>query len=192
MPDFPNAIGQDMLQEPAEKLHAVEVGGAWAGAAHLTGGEGDRAVRERDHAAIGDGDPEDRGGEGGAGGVAVVMGRTVDVPRDGPDLGGDVLQQSGLAHVCFAQSAGDGGEGGDGDKEGGAGGQPRCAVGGETTARDDGVDVGVGLELPAPGVQDPGAPRESSPDAALVCGQPLESRCRRLHDACNIAWYARR
>ncbi len=36
------------------------------------------------------------------------------------------------------------------------------------------------LELPAPGVQDPGETREISPDEALVCGQPLESRCRRL------------
>ena len=28
MPDFLQAIGHDVLQEPAEKLHAVEVGGA--------------------------------------------------------------------------------------------------------------------------------------------------------------------
>jgi len=95
MPDFHKAIGQDMLQEPAEKLHDVEVGGAWAGTAHFPGGEGDRAVLERDKAALGDGDPEDLRGEGGEGGVAVVMGLTVDVPRDGPDLGVDVLQQLG-------------------------------------------------------------------------------------------------
>lgn len=36
------------------------------------------------------------------------------------------------------------------------------------------------LELPAPGVQDTGEPREISPDEALVFGQPLESHCRRL------------
>ena len=92
---------------------------------HFTVGEGDRAVRERDNAAIGDGDPEDIRGEGGEGGVAVVIGLTVDVPRDGPDLGGDVLQQSGVAHVFFEQSAVEGGEGCDGDKQVGAGGQPR-------------------------------------------------------------------
>src|SRR5262249_33400192 len=46
--------------------------------------------------------------------------------------------------------------------------------------RDDGVDMGVVLELPAPGMEDPGAPREVSADEALVVGQPLESRGRRL------------
>ena len=116
------------------------------------------------------------GGEGGEGGVAVVIGLTVDVPGDGPDLGSDVLQQSGVAHVFFEERAVDGGEGFDGDKEVGAGGQPGCAVRGEATARDDGVDVGVVLELPAPGVQDAGEPREVGPDEALVCGQPFEGR----------------
>ena len=53
------------------------------------------------------------------------MGLTVDVPGDAPALGGDVLQQSGLAHVFFEKSAGDGGEGFDRDKEVGSGGQPR-------------------------------------------------------------------
>jgi hypothetical protein len=124
MPNFHKALGQDMLKDPAEKLHDVEVGGAWAGTAHFPVGAGDRTVLERDHAAIGDGNPEDLRGEGGAGGVAVVIGLTVDVPRDGPALGGDVLQQSGLAHVVFAERAVDGGEGCDGDKEVGSGGQP--------------------------------------------------------------------
>src|SRR5438128_485302 len=31
MPDFPKAIGEAVLEEPAEKLHDVEVRGAWAG-----------------------------------------------------------------------------------------------------------------------------------------------------------------
>ena len=42
------------------------------------------------------------------------------------------------------------------------------------------MDVGVVLELPAPGVEDTGETREIGPDEALVFGQPLESRCRRL------------
>ena len=86
-----------------------------------------RSVR-RDEAAVGDGDLEDIGGEGGEGGVAVVIGLTVDVPGDGPDLGVDVLQQAGVAHVFFEEGAVDGGEGFDGDKEVGAGGQPGRAV----------------------------------------------------------------
>ena len=46
MADFHEAIGQDVLKEPAEKLHDVEVGGAWACTAHFPVGEGDRAVLE--------------------------------------------------------------------------------------------------------------------------------------------------
>ncbi len=34
--------------------------------------------------------------------------------------------------------------------------------------------------MPAPGMQDAGDPRQVGPDAALVVGQPLEGRCRRL------------
>jgi len=42
------------------------------------------------------------------------------------------------------------------------------------------MDVRVVLELSAPGMQDTGKPREVCADETLVCGQPLESRCRRL------------
>jgi hypothetical protein len=88
MPDCHKALGQDVLKEPVEKLHGVEVGGAEAGTAHFPGGEGDRAVREADETVVGDGHPEDIGSERGTGGVAVVIGLTVDVPGDGPDLSG--------------------------------------------------------------------------------------------------------
>ena len=71
--DFLQTIGQDMLEESTEQLDGVEMGHTWAGAAHFPGGEGDRAVRERDHAAVGDGDLEDIRGEVGASGVAVVL-----------------------------------------------------------------------------------------------------------------------
>ena len=128
------------------------------------------------NAAVGDGDLEDIGGEGGEGGVAVVLGLTVDVPGDRPDLGGDGLQQSGLAHLFFAERTGDGGEGFDRDKEVGAGGSPGRAVCGEATARDDVVDVRVVLELPAPGMQDTGKPREVCPDETRVFGEPFEGR----------------
>jgi hypothetical protein len=53
--DLHEAMGQDMVEEPAEKLDGVEGGGAWASTARLAGGEGDGAVVERDEAAIGDG-----------------------------------------------------------------------------------------------------------------------------------------
>ena len=175
--DFHKTIGQDMGEEPAEKLHDVELGGAGAGTADFPVGEGDSTVLEAYDAAVGDGNPEDVGGEVGEGGMAMVIGLTVDVPRDGPHLGIDVLQQSGLAHLFFEERTVDRGEGFDGDKEVGAGRAPSGAVLREAPARNDVVDMGVVLQLPAPGVQDPGEPREVCPDEALVVGQPFEGRC---------------
>ena len=176
--DFLQAIGQDMWEGPAEKLDDVQVGGAEAGTAHFAGGARARVILEADDALVGDSDLEAIGGKGGEGGMAVVMGLRVDVPGDGPALGIDLLQETGLAQVFFEQSAGDGGEGFQGDQEVGAGGAPGDAVLGKATARDDVVDVGVVLELPAPGVQDAGEPREVGPEAALVGSQPLAGRGR--------------
>ena len=101
----------------------------------------------------------------------------MDIPRDIPRLWVDVLQQSGVAHVFFEEGAVDGGEGFDGNKEVGSGGEPRGAVFGEATAGDDVMDVGVVLELPAPGMQNTGETREVCPDEALVFGEPFEGRC---------------
>ena len=86
--DFHTALGSDVLEEPAEKLHDVEVGSAWACTAHFPVGEGDRALCEADKTLVGDSDLEDIGGEGGEGGAAMVIRLTVDVPGDGPALGG--------------------------------------------------------------------------------------------------------
>jgi len=177
--DVHEALGHDVLEESAEKLQDVELGGTWAGTADFPGGEGDRVVCERDDAAGGDGDLADRGGERGEGGVAVVVGLTVDIPRDGPDLGIDVLQQASLGYLFLEDGAGDGRAGFDGHKDVGTGGQPGGAVRGEATARDDGVDMRVGLELSTPGMQDPGTPREVGPNEACVGGQPREGRSRR-------------
>jgi len=174
MADVHAALGSDVLEEPAEKRHDVEVGGAETGAAHFPGGERDGMVREADETMVGDGNFEDSGGEGGEGRVAVVIGLTLDIPGDGPDLGSNLLQQTGVAHRVFAEGAGDGGERFDRDKAIGPGGPPGRAVLGEAPPRDDGVDVRVVLELPAPGVQDTGKPRESGPDEAFVGGEPFE------------------
>ena len=42
------------------------------------------------------------------------------------------------------------------------------------------MDVGVVLELSAPGMQDTGETRQVRPNEALVLSQPLEGRCRGL------------
>jgi hypothetical protein len=89
--DLHEAVREDMLEEPADKLHGVEVGGSGACTARFTVGESDGAVLKRDDAAIGDSNPEDIGGEVVDGGVSVVIGLTVDVPGDVPDLWSDVF-----------------------------------------------------------------------------------------------------
>jgi len=83
-----------------------------------------------------------------------------------------------LAHVFFEEGTVDRREGFDGDKEVGSGGEPSHAVLGESTARDDIVNVGVVLELPAPGMQDAGEPREVSADEPLVFGEVFEGSRR--------------
>jgi hypothetical protein len=106
------------------------------------------------------------------------MGLTMDVPGDGPELGGQILQQASVTYLVFAEGAGDGREGFDGNKKVGTGGQPRGAVRCEAPARDDGGEVRVVRELPAPGRQDTREPREVRPDATLVSGEPLEGERR--------------
>ncbi len=174
MADFHETVRYDMLQEPADTFDDVKVGSASAGTAHCPVGEGAHAVREADEPVVGDGDLEARGGEGGAGGVAMVLGLTVDVPGHGPHLGIDVLQQSGLAHGVFEEGAVHEREGFDGDQEGGAGGQPGRAILGEATAGHDVMEVGVVLELPAPRMQDTGETREVRPDDTRIFGEPFE------------------
>ncbi len=83
VPDFHKAFGQDVLEEPAEKFHDVELGGAEAGTAHFPVGEGDGTVHEAHDAAIGDGNFEDVGSEVGEGGGAVGLYLTVDIPFQG-------------------------------------------------------------------------------------------------------------
>jgi hypothetical protein len=122
------ALREAMVQEPAEKLQSVAVGGSWTAPARLARGARDGAVLERDDAALGESDPEERGSQGGEGSVAGVLGLTMDVPGDGPDCWGAVLPHSHLAHGVFAQSAGEQGEGFDRATAVRSGGQPRCAV----------------------------------------------------------------
>jgi hypothetical protein len=120
--DFHEAVRQDVLKEPADKFHDIKVRGAEAGTAHFPVGKSHRVVLEADEAVVGDGDLEDIRGQVGEGGMAVVLGLRVDVPRDGPDLGVDVLEQASLAHVVSKDGAVDEGEGFDRDKEIGSGG----------------------------------------------------------------------
>jgi hypothetical protein len=187
LPDFHPAIGEDVREEPAEKFHDVEGRGAWAGTAHCAGSEGDRAVRERDDTLVGDGNLADRRGEGGEGGVAVVMRLTVDVPGENPDLGVARLAEPGRAHLFCEERTGDGRERFDRDKEVRSGRAPGGAILGEATARDQRVDGGDWSCRPQE-CRTPVTPGRSVP----MQRSSWASRLRAVADACNRAWYARR
>ena len=148
--DFHTAMRHDMLEDPAEQLHDVELGGAEACTAHFPGGTGAGAVREAHETVVRDGDLADLRGEGGASGVAVVRSLTVAMPRDGPALGIDGLQQARLEHVCFAERPGDGGARLNRNPAVGAGGGPGRAVRGEATAGPNIMDGRGGTGVAAP------------------------------------------
>jgi hypothetical protein len=176
--DCHKAIGQDRLEEAAEQRHDVEAGSAAACPAHVPGGARNRAVLQADETVVGEGDRADRGGEGGEGGGAVGSGLSVDVPGEGPALGGEGRQQARRAPLFFEEGAGEGGKRCDRAQAVGAGGQPGRAVLGEATAGHQGVEVRVVREWPTPGGQDPGAPRQGGPHEARRGGQPFEGRGR--------------
>lgn len=103
--DFHAALRENVLEEPTEKFHGIEGGGAWARTARFTVGEGDGAVFESHKTSSGDGAPEDIGGEVGEGGVTSGTGLRVAVPGQVPELGGDLRQQSGLSPVFFDEGS---------------------------------------------------------------------------------------
>jgi hypothetical protein len=122
MADLHETVRQDVLEEPADQLDGVEVGGTPPSAAGFAVGEGDGAVFERDDSAIGDGDLEDLRGEVFERRMAARMGLAVDIPGDGPDLRVDVLQKSGLADVLSEDGTVDGRKRFDRNQEVGSGG----------------------------------------------------------------------
>jgi hypothetical protein len=148
----------------------------------------DGTVFEAQETVVGDCALEALRGQEGAGRVAMWRGLTMTIPRDGPPLGGYVLQQAGLAHVVFEDSSGDGGEGFGGDKAVGSGGAPGCAGFCDATARHNGVHVGVVRQRPPQVGRTPRKPGKWVPMKRLSWASCL----RAVEDAWNIAWYARR
>jgi hypothetical protein len=106
--DFHEALRENVLEEPADELDGIERGGSWARTSRLAVGEGDGTLVESHEATVGDGDPEDIGGEVGEGCVAIGTRLRVDVPGKIPDLWVDVLEPSGLAHIFFEEGSVDG------------------------------------------------------------------------------------
>lgn len=172
--DFHESVGQDMLEEAAEELQDLQRGGAVEVGAVLPILKRDATLFDLEDAAIGDGDLEDIGREVFQRGVAFTDGLGVDIPVEGPDFGVDSIEEAGFFHSVTELSPVDGGEGLDGDVEVLTGRKPAGAVVAQAAARDDVVDVGVVLELTAPGLQDTEEARELGADETGIVGQPLQ------------------
>jgi hypothetical protein len=176
--DLHEAMGDDMVQGSGGSTRRHRVGSYTRSCpAGCTSGAGHGAVREGDEAALGDGDPDNRGGEVCAGCGPVRVGLPRDLPVGMPDLGIDGVEQTGIGHIVLQDGVGDGREGVHGDQEVVSGREPRGTVPGEAATRDDGVEVRVRRELPAPGMQDPGQARAIGADATRICGEACAGRC---------------
>jgi len=172
--DFHKPIGQDMLEETAYELQDIKGGSEIEVGAVLSILEGDGVVFHFEDAVIRDGDFEDVGGEVLERGVAFTDGLGVNVPVQRPHLGVDLLKESGFFHGVTELGAVDGGEGFDRDVEVLRGGEPAGAIPARAAARDDVVDVGMILELTAPGLEHAEEACQIGADKAVVFGQQLQ------------------
>lgn len=114
------ASRQDMLQEAADKLGDVEACSPWADTAGFAVCKRDGMVFEADETTGGEGHFKAIGGKGLQRNRAMGVGLPVHVPGHVPDVGSDLLLQSGLGHLRFEDGAVDGRQGLDGDVEGGS------------------------------------------------------------------------
>ena len=105
---FHEAHGEDVLEEPTDKLEDVEAGGARAGTAQCAGGAGDGALLEADDAAVGESDFEDVRREVLQGSITVWRGWTLHIPGRVPDLGGICARCPAFAHLLCEDGAVDG------------------------------------------------------------------------------------
>ena len=127
-----------------------------------------------DDAVIGDGDLEHIGCQVGDGGFGIGYRLAVDVPILIPDLGWDLVQQPGRCHGDLELPAEDFGQRPYRQKETGLGGMPAAVLRTQRPAGYHIVDVGMALQLPAPGVKHAEEAGLIAADPAGVGGQGLD------------------
>jgi len=152
--DLHEAFGQDMLEEPADELEGTESHGSPSVAVGLLVAEEYGIVFHLQDSAVGDGDAEDIGGEVLDRVRAVSHGLGVDDPGHVPKLGADLAQEPCLFHLIPELDSEEDGEGFDREEEVEVGGMPGVVLGRDGSPGDDIVDVGMIVELTAPGVKD--------------------------------------
>ena len=143
-----------MLKEAAQELHGIELHGALSVALLFPVPEEDLAVSHLNDSVVGYGHPEDVGRQVFDARLAVAHRLGVNVPGLEPNLLGDCIAKPRLLHPLAKLGAEYGGEGLDRQEEVLAAAPPAAVCRGDRSAGDHVMDVGMVLELPAPGVQD--------------------------------------
>jgi len=177
--DLHEACWKDVLEESPDELHGVECHGPPTVAFGLTVAEEHLVVLDLDDSGVGNGNPEDVGGEVLEGGSGFSHGLGMDIPVDLPDQGVDFFQQPRYADLIPELSPEESGECPDGEKEIGSRGMPGVILCGEGSPGGDVVDVGMVLELATPGVKDAPEAGEIGSYELLVGGQGFQclGRC---------------
>lgn len=152
--DFHEALGEDVLEEAAHELEGREGHGSPSVGVGLFVSEEYGIVVYLEDSVVGDGDPEDIGGEVLEGVSAIAHRLRVDVPGDVPDLGVDLVEECCLFHLIAELGSEEDGQSFDGEEEMEVGGVPGMVFDGDGSSWDDIVDMGVVVELTAPGVKD--------------------------------------
>src|SRR3989304_10168631 len=153
VPDLHETRGQNVLEKAPDELEDIESDFSTTIAALLTIGEGNVSIFDGHDSGIGNGHPEDVGGKVFQGCLAASYGLTVDVPGDLPGCRIDFVEQPLSCHFGLEFGSEYLGQGFDGQVEGVSGWQPLFSVGGQSTSRDDEVQMGMILHLSSPGVE---------------------------------------
>jgi len=135
----------------------------------------DSAVLDFQDSRVGDGHPEDVGGKVPEACFTGTYGLGIDVPIGLPELGGDLIEETGFFHSIAELGFKDQGEGLDGEIEIDSGGVPEAIGSGEGASGDDVVDMGMILQGSSPGVKDAEESRKISADVMLIQSKFLHS-----------------
>jgi hypothetical protein len=160
-----------MLEEAPDELHDIQGEDSVAVTVRFAVANEDSAASDPDDARIGESDFEDVRGEIFETSLAWAHGLAVDVPLALPDLRGDLVEEPIFFHRIAELGFKDHRKRSHGQIEVDSRGVPETISGGESTAGDDVMDVGVIFQGTTPGVEDTKEAREVASDMAFIEGE---------------------
>ena len=171
-------LRQHVWQQATDALQGRQGHGLPAAMAGVLVAETDRAILDREHAAMGQGDPVDRPAHVAEHLFGPVQGRlTGDDPRRRPDRRRDGEIGTGLAHQIPEAAAEEHGERPHRHEVGLAGRPPLAPISGDPAGWHQAMDVRMVDQRPGPGVQDTQDP-DQAPHVMWVRGE-RDERWRR-------------